>query len=70
MLLIIRGTLRISLPILITFKRIDYFQVCLALEAKFGVDSLSNFWRFKQVQGKSRTRRNNWSINKTKQKKQ
>ena len=62
MLLIIRDGLRISLPILTKFKRIDQFQICLILEGQFAEDSLSKFWQFKQIQDNSTIWRNKWNI--------
>ena len=55
MVLIIRHGLQISFLILTKFKRIDSFQICLILEVKFGDDSLSKFYQFKQIEGKSTT---------------
>ena len=55
MVLVIRDGLQILLVISSKFKLIDYFQICLILEAKFADNSSSSFWRFKQIQGKSTT---------------
>ena len=40
------------------FKRINKFQTFLILEAKLADESLSNFWRFKEILGNSTTWRN------------
>ena len=48
MVLVIRDSWRISLLILTEFK----------IKTKFADGSLSNFWRFKEIQGKSTTWRN------------
>ena len=36
-----------------SLKRIDSFQIYVTLEAKFAYNSLSNYWPFKQIHGKS-----------------
>ena len=55
MVLVIRGGLQILLVISLKYKWIDYFQICLILEAKLADNSSSSFRRFKQIQGNSTT---------------
>lgn len=55
---------RRGLQIPVSIKQTGWFQICLILEAKFSDNSLFNFWRFKQTQGKSTTWKNKWNIKK------